>query len=92
MVSYACAENRRALHGCEGSDCRVLASIDIDIPDRRLGTIASDADDLKSCIEAVARTGVHGIVLAREYHEMRLPNLRAAGEAATKWFLSDRVA
>jgi hypothetical protein len=80
-IDYLRAENLRALKGCEGTDCRVLASIDIDIPDPRTGTINSDPEDLEACIRSLAEDGVHGFILAREYDEMRLPNLLAVGQA-----------
>jgi hypothetical protein len=38
-------------------------------------------EDLRDYVLAAMRAGAHGVILSREYDEMRVANLRAAGEA-----------
>ena len=54
--------------------------------DGTTGEKKTHADDVHKAVTAAWETGVHGITLSRDYSEMELDSLAAAGEA-TRAFL-----
>jgi hypothetical protein len=78
-ADYVARETRRALSGA-GDKVKIWPGIDIDIPtgpDEKKTT----PDDVRAAVRATLEAGAHGVLLSRKYSEMRLANLRAAGEA-----------
>jgi len=78
-ADYVARETRRALSGV-GDKVKIWPGIDIDIPtgaDEKKTT----PDDVRAAVRAALDAGAHGVLLSRKYSEMRLVNLRAAGEA-----------
>jgi hypothetical protein len=78
-ANYVEQETRRALAGSAGR-VKIWPGIDIDIPtgsDEK----KTEPDDVREAVRAAIRAGAQGVVLSRKYSEMRLANLRAAGEA-----------
>ena len=78
-ADYVARETRRALDGA-GDKLKIWPGIDIDIP-----TAADEKkttpDDVRAAVRAALDARAHGVLLSRKYSEMRLANLRAAGEA-----------
>ncbi|PYY13273.1 MAG: hypothetical protein DMG60_22320 [Acidobacteria bacterium] len=77
-ANYLERETRWALAGSDG--VKIWPGIDIDIPtgsDEK----KTEPDDVRESVRAAFRAGAQGLVLWRKYSEMRLANLRAAGEA-----------
>jgi len=87
-ADYVDRETRRALAGVQGADkkdpadkaIKIWPGIDIDIPtgDNEKKT---QPEDVRQAVRAALNAGAHGVILSRKYSEMRLANLRAAGEA-----------
>lgn len=76
---YVSRETHRALVGVQGK-CGILPGIDIGIPVRKGSRIASPDDTYKATLAAF-NAGSNGVILSRKYSEMRLANLKAAGQA-----------
>jgi hypothetical protein len=87
-ADYVARETRRALAGVQGAGkkesaneraVKIWPGIDIDIPtgEREKKT---QPDDVRQAVRAALNAGAHGVILSRKYSEMRLANLRAAGE------------
>jgi len=47
---------------------------------RHLGILARQQHAVRAAVRAALNAGAHGVLLSRKYSEMRLANLRAAGE------------
>jgi hypothetical protein len=77
-ANYVERETRRAL--ATAGEVRVWPGIDIDIPTNG-DEKKTEPDDVREAVHAAIRAGAQGVVLSRKYSEMRLANLRAAGEA-----------
>jgi len=58
----------------------IWPGIDIDIP-TGAEEKKTQPDDVREAVRAAIRAGAQGVVLSRKYSEMRLANLRAAGDA-----------
>jgi len=75
---YVASETLRAITGT-GHKVQIYPGIDIDVPtapeEKR-----TKPDDVRSAVKAALKAGADGVVLSREYHEMWLANLSAAGE------------
>ena len=91
-ADYVERETRRAVAGVSSSAAESAAAanatattkiwpgIDIDIPtgpDEK----KTEPQDVRDALRASLRAGADGVILSRKYSEMRLANLRAAGEA-----------
>jgi hypothetical protein len=82
-------ESKRAMDGARGTKAMILPGIDVDIPVWQLDmgkTPLSEAarttrQDVKKAVMQAFRAGVPGIVISREYTEMKLENLSGAGDA-----------
>src|SRR5439155_4711426 len=79
-ADYVYRETGRARKGLAGTKTLLWPGIDIDIP-----TAASHSkctpQGTKQAVLAAFRGGADGVLLSRKYSEMRLANLRGAGEA-----------
>jgi hypothetical protein len=76
---YVASETRRAIEDTSGK-VQIYPGIDLDVPTAP-GEKHTKPDDVRAAINAAFSAGANGIVLSREYHEMWLANLSAAGEA-----------
>jgi hypothetical protein len=77
-AGYVDRETRRALSGA-GNAVKVLPGIDIDIPTSQAEKKTSP-EDVRDAVRSALGAGAAGVILSRKYSEMRLVNLRAAGE------------
>jgi hypothetical protein len=85
---YVGGETRRALADT-GHETQVYASIDINVPMPQ-GSTESTPERVKAEVNAALGAGADGIVLSREYTEMWLSNLKAAGDASRAAFAAHR--
>jgi len=82
-ADYVARETKRALAGVAGA-VKIYPGIDIDVP--TLSTTGREPekrtspDDVRKSIRAAIGAGADGVVLSRDYVEMWLANLSAAGE------------
>ncbi len=83
-ADYVDRETRRALAGVQDaekkSSVKIWPGIDIDIPTSE-GEKKTQPEDVRQAVRAALSAGADGMILSRKYSEMRLENLRAAGEA-----------
>jgi hypothetical protein len=81
---YVFRETRRSVNGVAGTDTRILAGIDVDIPSHDIPPEAHytqcTPEGTRDNILAAYRGGAHGLVISRKYSEMRLANLSAVGD------------
>ncbi len=77
-ADYVERETRRAVAGA-GSSVKIWPGIDIDIPTSK-DEKKTEPEDVREAVKAAVRGGADGMILSRKYSEMRLANLRAAGE------------
>jgi hypothetical protein len=78
-ADYVARETRRAIAGVKGAPVKIYPGIDIDVPTRRSDKRTSP-DDVRKSVRAALGAGADGVVLSREYVEMWLANLSAAGD------------
>jgi hypothetical protein len=83
-ADYVARETRRAIAGVAGQ-VKIYPGIDIDVP-TRLTDKRTKPDDVRRSVRAAFEAGADGVVLAREYVEMWLANLSAAGETLRQIF------
>jgi hypothetical protein len=81
---YVTVETKRAITGT-GGNVQIYPGIDIDVPTAK-GEKHTAPEDVIAATQAAFSAGAQGIVLSREYHEMWLKNLSAAGETTRKIF------
>jgi hypothetical protein len=82
-------ESKRAVEGARGTNTMILPGLDVDIPVWQLDmgkTPLSEAArttraDVKKIVMQAFQAGSPGIVISREYCEMKLDNLSGAGDA-----------
>jgi len=79
-AEYVESETRRAVTGLAGSPTQVWPGIDIDVP-VPAGTSQCTPEGVKAAVRAVFKGGADGIILSRNYVEMKPENLSAAGDA-----------
>lgn len=77
-AEYVARETKRAIAGVEGK-VKIYPGIDIDVPTARTDK-RTTPDDVKNSVRAALGAGADGVVLSREYVEMWLANLTAAGD------------
>jgi hypothetical protein len=88
-ADYVARETKRAVEGVAG-EVKIYPGIDIDVP--VLGESAkhtdkrTQPDDVRKAIRAAFGAGADGVVLSREYVEMWLANLTAAGDTLRELF------
>ena len=78
-ADYVERETRRSVAGVSGA-VKIWSGIDIDIPTGR-DEKKTEPWDVREAVLAALRGDADGVILSRKYSEMRLANLRAAGEA-----------
>jgi hypothetical protein len=81
---YVTVETKRAITGT-GGNVEIYPGIDIDVPTAK-GEKRTTPEDVIAATQAAFSAGAQGVVLSREYHEMWLKNLSAAGETTRKIF------
>jgi hypothetical protein len=81
---YVTSETKRAIEGT-GGRVQIYPGIDIDVPTAK-GEKHTAPNDVRAATKAAFSAGANGIVLSREYHEMWLANLSAAGETTRQIF------
>jgi hypothetical protein len=81
---YVAREVKRA-RAATGSAVMLYPGIDIDVPTRRTDK-RTTPDDVRHSIHAAFDAGADGVVLAREYVEMWVKNLQAAGDTLREIF------
>src|SRR5256714_379554 len=91
-ASYIERETKRAVEGVSAPSSETPATnkpagavqiwpgIDIDIPTGK-DEKKTEPQDVRDSVRAALDAGASGVILSRKYSEMRLANLRAAGEA-----------
>jgi hypothetical protein len=82
-ADYVARETRRALAGVAG-EVQIYPGIDIDVPTLIKGNAPkkhTEPSDVHASIQAAFGAGADGVILSREYAEMWLANLAAAGDA-----------
>jgi hypothetical protein len=79
-ADYVERETRRAMAGVEGSPTQVWPGIDIDVPVPP-GASHCTPESVRATVEAVFRARAQGILLSRNFIEMKPENLTAAGDA-----------
>jgi hypothetical protein len=77
-ADYVLRETRRAVAGA--GTMKIWPGIDIDIP-TGAGEKKTQPEDVYAAVGAAFEGGAHGVLFSRKYSEMRLANLRAAGQA-----------
>lgn len=83
-AEYVASETRRAIEGT-GGKVQIYPGIDIDVPTSP-GEKHTNPEDVRAATKAAFAAGAHGVVLSREYYEMWLANLSAAGETTRQIF------
>jgi hypothetical protein len=79
-ADYVLRETKRAKAGLAGVQTKLWPGIDIDIPTGN-GSAKCTPEGTRKVVEAAFNGGADGVLLSRKYSEMKLANLRAAGEA-----------
>jgi hypothetical protein len=81
-------ESKRAMESAQGTKALMLPGIDIDIAtdiDRNMSKLTKVAtttrDDVRRDVMQAFKAGVPGVVLSRQYSEMKLDNLSGVGDA-----------
>jgi hypothetical protein len=79
-TDYVERETRRAVDGVAGSATQIWPGVDIDVP-LVPGMTSLTPEAAGRAVTAAFRGGAHGIILSRNYVEIRPANLSGAGEA-----------
>jgi hypothetical protein len=79
-ADYVFREASRARQALSGTKTQLWPGIDIDIPTAATSS-KSSPDGTRDAVLAAFKAGADGVILSRKYSEMRLANLRGAGEA-----------
>lgn len=85
-ANYVATETRRMVATVQRG-CAVVPGIGVDVPDNIQrpnpppgGTFSSQPGRLREVVTAAFSAGASGILISREYDEMRIENLRAIGD------------
>ncbi len=81
---YLAREVNRA-RAATGPDVKLYPGVDIDVPTRQTDK-RTKPEDVRKSVRAAFDAGADGVVLAREYVEMWLANLSAAGDTLREIF------
>lgn len=84
---YVLRETKRAHAALQGTHTKLWPGIDIDIPTAASSSKCTPAGT-EAVVEAAFKGGADGVILSRKYSEMKLQNLRAAGDALKKIHLA----
>jgi hypothetical protein len=82
-ADYVYRESKRAKDGLTGTKTLLWPGIDIDIP-TEAGHSKCSPDGVRDAVLAAFRAGSDGVILSRKYSEMKLANLKGAGDAITQ--------
>jgi hypothetical protein len=89
--SFVYRESKRAMEGARGTSVKILPGIEIDIPLLRAdlsgatGPVARcTRQSVKDIIKQAFRAEVPGVILSREYTEMKPENLSGVGDAISE--------
>jgi hypothetical protein len=77
---YVLRETQRARNGLAGASTKLWPGIDIDIPTAANHSKCSP-NGTRDAVLAAFQGGADGVVLSRKYSEMKLADLRGAGDA-----------
>jgi hypothetical protein len=83
-ADYVARETKRAIAGVNGQ-IKIYPGIDIDVPDKATDKRTAP-DDVRQAVRAAFGAGADGVVLSREYVEMWMANLSAAGDTLREIF------
>jgi len=83
-ADYVARETRRAV-AAAGGRVKIYPGIDIDVPTKKTDK-RTKPDDVRHAVRAAFDAGADGVILSREYVEMWLANLSAAGETLKQIF------
>jgi hypothetical protein len=84
-AEYVARETKRAIEGVQGTGVQIYPGIDIDVP-TKMTDKRTKPEDVRRSVEAALGAGANGVVLSREYVEMWLANLTAAGDTLRQVF------
>jgi hypothetical protein len=79
-ADYVYREASRARQALNGTKTQLWPGIDIDIPTAASNS-KSTPEGTRDAVAAALRAGADGVLLSRKYSEMKLANLRGAGDA-----------
>ena len=79
-ADYVLRETRRAVDGVAGTPTQIWPGIDIDVPVPPEASHCTP-ESVKATVRAVFQAGAQGVLLSRNYVEMKPENLSAAGAA-----------
>ena len=80
---YVYSETRRCVEGIPGT-CKVYAGVGIDVPWNGR-TFPSNPDTAAQAARRALEAGASGILISREYDEMRVPSLQAIGRGVREY-------
>ena len=83
-ADYVARETKRAIAGVQGQ-VKIYPGIDIDVP-TKMTDKRTKPNDVRKATHAAFDAGADGVVLSREYVEMWLANLSAAGDTLREIF------
>lgn len=92
-TGYIAEETKRALTGVAG-EVQIYPGIDINVPTLTRGKSPegrTTPEEVRQEIRAAFGAGANGVVLSREYAEMWLANLSAAGDTLRKVFAESKT-
>ena len=81
---YVSRETKRAHEDLQGTKILLWPGIDIDIPTEPSHSRCTP-DGVRDAVLAAFRGGADGVLLSRKYSEMKLANLRGAGDAVRQF-------
>jgi hypothetical protein len=73
---YVYRETKHSVASAKGRT-KIYTGVGFDVP----GSLSDDPDTIETVTRKAFEAGAHGIVVSREYEEMRMANLRAVGRA-----------
>jgi hypothetical protein len=77
---YVYRETKRAIDGTAATKTKIWPGIDIDIPTEPNHSKCTP-QGTRDAVLAAFRAGAPGVILSRKYSEMKLANLKGAGDA-----------
>lgn len=83
-ADYVYRESKRAHDGLASTKTLLWPGIDIDIP-TEAGHSKCTPEGVHDAVLAAFHGGADGVLLSRKYSEMKLANLKGAGEAVRSW-------
>ena len=81
---YVYRESKRSHDDLQGTSTQLWPGIDIDIPTEK-GHSKCTPEGVRDAVLAALRAGSDGVLLSRKYSEMKLANLKGAGEGVRQF-------